>query len=99
MDKQQIQKFFSNNVNQKEVTELNNGYANEDVITIIGYLNDDTKLKSQLTIPHDWAGPLQTVGTLATELLAELFEQNEEDQGNDELSQVNHIIKSRKSRN
>ena len=78
INKQQLQKFFSNNVNQKEVTELNNAFANEDLQTIIGYLNNDTKLKNVLNMPHDWAPPLTTVGTLATELLAELFEDDDE---------------------
>ena len=32
---------------------------------------------------HDWAVSLQTVGSLATELLAELFEDDNEDE-NDE---------------
>jgi hypothetical protein len=32
-----------------------------------------------LTIPHDWAPPLSTVGTLATELLAEMFEDEDND--------------------
>lgn len=29
-------------------------------------------------MPHDWAPPLLSVGTLATELLAELFEDDDE---------------------
>lgn len=76
-DRQQMQKFYSNNVNQKEVSELNNAYASEDIHTLVSFLNSDVKLKQPLTMPHDWAPPLQSVGTLATELLAELFEDEE----------------------
>jgi hypothetical protein len=76
-----MQKFFSNTVNQKEVSELNNAYSAEDIPTLVSFLNSDVKLKQPLTMPHDWAPPLQTIGSLATELLAELFEDQEEEDG------------------
>ena len=67
------------------MTELNNAFSNEDIDTIISYLSSDIKLKNELTIPHDWAAPLSTVGTLATELLAEMFEDEDNDLESNEL--------------
>lgn len=85
-------------MNQKEVSELNNAYASEDIDTLVSFLNSDTKLKQPLTMPHDWAPPLQSVGTLATELLAELFEDEEQEEETEEETGVSDKKRQLKNR-
>ena len=43
-------------------------------------------------MPHDWAPPLTTVGTLATELLAELFEDDEEEHEEQEPKTISQVL-------
>jgi hypothetical protein len=50
----------------------------EDIMAIVGVVDHPTRLDSPLPIKHEWAPPLTTLGALATELLCEMFELDDE---------------------
>lgn len=70
--------FLSTHQYQKEVQMLHTAYMIEDVQAIITQVDHPAQLNSTLPIKHEWAPPLRTVGALATELLCEMFELDDE---------------------
>jgi hypothetical protein len=51
-----------------------------DIVRLVDYLDINVKLSKALPVPHEWASPITTVSALATELLAELFEIDDDEQ-------------------
>lgn len=54
-------------------------YMAGDIIKLVGYLDINMTLARPLPVPHEWASQITTVSALATELLAELFEVDDDD--------------------
>ena len=54
-------------------------YMARDIKKLVGYLDINMTLARPLPVPHEWASQITTVSALATELLAELFEVDDDD--------------------